>query len=210
MFTVRPLAGAFFGFEPARLHLLTLCTWAFLVGLVGDTWLEVAVRSHYANLDTRTPLIAAFLQVIGLRPACLVLPRWIGLPGIPLAAAITFTTQAVALLLRMNRRFPGLLDVGSTAWRAPGGGRRSRLRWTDRTPLPPVGGVVPALVALLAVRPLPPPWSGVRSACSCACSDFSLKQCFISRPRAMIAPDANRPYARRRAPISVAYNCPHV
>ena len=66
--TVRPLAGAFFGFEPARLELLTLCTWAFLAGLVGDTWLEVAVRSHYANLNTRTPLVAAFFQVVGVHP----------------------------------------------------------------------------------------------------------------------------------------------
>jgi putative peptidoglycan lipid II flippase len=115
--TVRPLAATFFGFEPARLELLTVCTWAFLLGLVGDTWLEVAVRCHYANLDTRTPLVAAFLQVSAFILLCLVLPRWIGLAGIPLAAAITFTIQALALLLLMNRRYPGLMDVGSTAMR---------------------------------------------------------------------------------------------
>ena len=61
--TVRPLAQAVFGFEAQQLSLLTVCTWAFLAGLVGDTWLEVAVRSYYANLNTRIPLMAAALQV---------------------------------------------------------------------------------------------------------------------------------------------------
>jgi len=119
--TVRPLAGAFFGFEGTRLDLLTVCTWAFLAGLVGDTWLEVAVRSHYANLNTRTPLIAAALQVSMFLLLSLVLPRWVGLAGIPLAAALTFSTQALGLLVLLNRRFPGLLDVGDTAARALGG-----------------------------------------------------------------------------------------
>ncbi|HET6846429.1 MAG TPA: lipid II flippase MurJ [Anaerolineales bacterium] len=148
--TVRPLAQAFFGFEPARLELLTFCTWAFLLGLVGDTWLEVAVRSHYANLDTRTPLIAAFFQVTAFVLLSILLPRWIGLPGIPLAAAITFTTQALILLALMNRRYPGLLDVASTAWRAvlaaaaAGAAGFAALRYL------PLGGAAVAMVALLA------------------------------------------------------------
>jgi peptidoglycan biosynthesis protein MviN/MurJ (putative lipid II flippase) len=44
----------------------------------------------------------------------------IGLAGIPLAAALTYTTQAVVLLAIMNRKYPGLLDVRSTALRAAG------------------------------------------------------------------------------------------
>ena len=142
--TVRPLAAAFFGFESARLDLLTLCTWAFLAGLVGDTWLEVAVRSHYANLNTRTPLVAAAIQVSAFVLLSLLLPRWIGLPGIPLAAALTFTTQAVGLLILLNRRFPGLLDVRSTALRAVG------------------GAVAAAVIGAVVLRGLP--WSSVVAA----------------------------------------------
>lgn len=148
--TVRPLAGAFFGFEPARLELLTLCTWAFLLGLIGDAWLEVAVRSHYANLDTRTPLIAAFFQVTAFILLSLLLPPWIGLPGIPLAAALTFTTQAVVLLALMNRKYPGLMSVGSTAWRAVLAALAAAAAGLAAFRFLPLGGAGAALTALLA------------------------------------------------------------
>ncbi len=120
--TVRPLADSFFGYDASRLDLLTACTWAFLIGLVGDTWLEVAVRSFYANQDTRTPLIAAFSQVVAFVVLSSILSPMIGLAGIPLSAALTFTIQATILLLILNRRFPGLLKIGSTAPRALVGG----------------------------------------------------------------------------------------
>ena len=139
--TVRPLAEAVFQYDAARLDLLTACTWAFLIGLVGDTWLEVAVRSFYANQNTRTPLAAAFLQAVSFVILSLVLTPVLGLAGIPLAAAITFTTQAVVLLSLLNRRFPGLLRLGSTTWRAP-------------LSAVTAGGLALALVSLLPLGPL--------------------------------------------------------
>ena len=119
-FTIRPLVASFFGYTAGQLDLVTYCTWAFLIGLVGDAWLEVAVRSFYANQSTRIPLVAAFLQAVAFVLVSLLLRPLIGLAGIPLAAALTFTTQAVALLVLLNRRFPGLLQVGNTALRAIG------------------------------------------------------------------------------------------
>src|SRR5512138_53477 len=107
--TVRPLAGSFFGYDATRLDLLTACTWAFLIGLVGDTWLEVAVRSFYANQNTRTPLVAAFIQAVAFVVLAAILSPVIGLAAIPLSAAVTFTTQAVVLLLILDRRYPGIL-----------------------------------------------------------------------------------------------------
>lgn len=120
-FTIRPLTHAFFGYDGSRLDLVTVCTWAFLAGLVGDTWLEVAVRSYYANLNTRTPLVAAALQAASFIILSMILSPLIGLAGISLSAALTFTTQAVVLLMLMNRRYPGLIEVRSTALRAAAG-----------------------------------------------------------------------------------------
>jgi putative peptidoglycan lipid II flippase len=94
------------------------CTWAFLIGLVGDTWLEVAVRSFYANQNTRTPLLAAFIQAVAFVLLSLILSPVIGLAAIPLSAALTFTTQAVVLLSILNRRYPGILQIGNTIPRA--------------------------------------------------------------------------------------------
>jgi len=116
--SVRPLAQSFFGYDSSRLDLLTACTWAFLIGLVGDTWLEVAVRSFYANQNTRTPLVAAFIQTIAFVLLSLIFSRIIGLAGIPLSAALTFTTQAIVLLAILNHRFSGIIQVGNTAIRA--------------------------------------------------------------------------------------------
>jgi putative peptidoglycan lipid II flippase len=115
---VRPLVAGFFGYETNQLNLVTWCTWAFLLGLLGDAWLETAVRSFYANQNTRTPMVAAFLQVCCFILLAWVLSRWLGLPGIPLSAAITFTIQAVVLLVILNRKFPGLLKMGDTLIRS--------------------------------------------------------------------------------------------
>ncbi len=116
---IRPMVAAFFGYETTQLNLVTWCTWAFLFGLLGDVWLETAVRSFYANQNTRTPLVAAALQAASFILLAWLFSHWIGLPGIPLAAAITFTTQAIVLLLLLNHKFPGLLKMDGTWVRAP-------------------------------------------------------------------------------------------
>jgi putative peptidoglycan lipid II flippase len=115
---IRPLVAGFFGYETIQLNQVTWCTWAFLFGLLGDTWLETAVRSFYANQDTRTPLVAAFIQVISFILVAWLLSNWIGLPGIPLAAAVTFTIQAIVLLFLQNHKFPGLMDMKATGLRS--------------------------------------------------------------------------------------------
>jgi peptidoglycan biosynthesis protein MviN/MurJ (putative lipid II flippase) len=48
----------------------------------------------------------------------LILTPVIGLAGIPLSAALTFTTQALVLLNILNRRYPGILQIGTTVPRS--------------------------------------------------------------------------------------------
>lgn len=115
---VPPLAQAFFGYDATRMALLTACTWMFLAGLLGDAWLEVAVRAYYANLNTRTPFIAALSQVVTFVLISVGLSPVIGLSAVALAAALTFTTQSIVLLFLLSRKFPGLLHLGDTLPRA--------------------------------------------------------------------------------------------
>jgi putative peptidoglycan lipid II flippase len=162
--TVRPLAQAFFNYDAARLDLLQACTWAFLIGLVGDAWLEVAVRSFYANQNTRTPLIAAVFQALAFVGLSLLLAPLIGLAGIPLAAALTFTLQAVTLLWLLDRRFPGLLRVGRTALRSVPAALLAGLVVFLVMRYLPFGSLMSALVALPLgfVACLPFIWPEVR------------------------------------------------
>ena len=161
---VRPLTASFFGFEAAQLDLVTWCAWAFLAGLLGDAWLETAVRSFYANQNTRTPLVAAVIQAVSFFGLAWLLSRWIGLPGIPLAAATTFTVQALVLHFLLDRKFPGLLAMGGTLPRAllaalcGGGLALALLRFL------PFSGLINALAALLGgfVIALPFIWKEAR------------------------------------------------
>jgi putative peptidoglycan lipid II flippase len=148
--TVRPLAQSFFGFDATRLNMLTVCTWAFLAGLVGDTWLEVAVRSYYANLNTRTPLVAAFVQAASFIILSLVLSPVLGLAAIPAAAALTFTAQALVLLALLNRRFPGLLQVRGTALSGIAGAIAAGLVTGALLYYLPASNLLTTLIALIA------------------------------------------------------------
>jgi putative peptidoglycan lipid II flippase len=163
--TIRPLIAAFFGFEPAQVDLVTYCAWAFLIGLLGDAWLEVAVRSFYANQNTRTPLVAASIQATAFGVLAWLFSRWIGLPGIPLAAAVTFTVQAVALLFLLNRKFPGLLNMGKTFVRAAGAAVIGGGVAYGVLAALPVSGPVGAVAGLLAgfVVTLPFIWPEIRA-----------------------------------------------
>jgi putative peptidoglycan lipid II flippase len=162
--TVRPLSQSFFGYDAARLDLLQACTWAFLVGLVGDTWLEVAVRSFYANQNTRTPLVAAFIQAAAFVLLSLILSPVIGLAAIPLAAALTFTTQAIVLLTILDRRFPGLLQLESTGPRAAAAAILAGLATTAVLLFLPISSLPKIFLALVAggLAALPLVWREVR------------------------------------------------
>jgi len=162
--TVRPLVQSFFGYDANRLNLVTWCTWAFLLSLVGDTWLEVAVRSFYANQNTRIPLVAAFSQVVSFIVLSLLLRPLIGLPGIPLAAALTFTTQAVVLLSLQNMRFPGLLSMKGTLIRTVLGAAAAGILVLLLVHFLPFSPLINSLVAILAgaVAALPFIWAELR------------------------------------------------
>jgi putative peptidoglycan lipid II flippase len=116
--SIRPLVRIAFDFEPRETELMVWATRAFLLGLMGHTWLEVGVRSFYARQNARTPLLAAFLQAIAYILLALWLSRTVGHTGLALADTFSFTGQALLLLFLLNRIYPGLLQVSDTLARA--------------------------------------------------------------------------------------------
>jgi putative peptidoglycan lipid II flippase len=114
-------------FDEIGTNLVTWTARAFLLGLMGHSLLEVAVRGFYAQQDARTPLYAAILTALAFVVFGYFLYRPLGAPGIGLANTLAFTGEAVLLLFLLNRRVPGLLQVGRTLFRSLSGGLTASL-----------------------------------------------------------------------------------
>jgi len=150
--TIRPLAQGIFHFQGRELEMVTWTTRLFLLGLTGHTWLEVGVRSFYAQQIAWVPMVAAGLQAGAFMLLAWLLSSTLGPAGIALADTLTFTLQALILLWLLQRHFQGVLAVGKTLLRA---GLAALL----------VGGLTLALYTWL---PLSPFWSAL-AACAAGC-----------------------------------------
>lgn len=110
--TLRPLVDSIFGFDPAGVELVVWATRAYLLGLMGHSLLETAARSFYAQQNARTPLFAAAINAGVYIVLAISLSPLMGAPGIALANTLAFTSEALLLLFLLQRKLPGLLDVG--------------------------------------------------------------------------------------------------
>jgi putative peptidoglycan lipid II flippase len=117
-FGLRPLLALAFDFDPAGTDLLIWVTRAYLAGLVGQSLVEVAVRSFYARQNALTPLAAAGLTLLAYVLLGSQLYRALGAPGISLSDSIAFSGEAVLLLLLLNRRMIGSIRLGGSLLRA--------------------------------------------------------------------------------------------
>jgi len=109
---LEPVIPAIFGFDAQGSSMVLWATRAYLLGLMGHSLLETAARSFYAQQDARTPLYLAALNAGLYLVVAVYLSKWLGVPGIALANTVAFTTEALLLLVILNRRFPGVLHVG--------------------------------------------------------------------------------------------------
>lgn len=114
--TLRPVIELL-GFEAGGTTLVLWTSRAYLLGLAGHAVLEVAVRAFYARQDARTPLLAAVLTSVGFIALAAFLGLKVGAPGIALANSLAFSAETLALLILINRRFPGAFRVKGTLLR---------------------------------------------------------------------------------------------
>ena len=163
--TIRPLAQAAFGFEGRELELVVWTTRAFLIGLTGQTWLEVGVRSFYAQQIAWLPMAAAAIQAVAFGVTAQVLSTWLGPTGIALADTITFSAQALILIWLLNRKFPGLAEVKMSLLRGLLAATAGAALAYGLINLLPVGPLLAAIAASAAggLLALPVIWPEVRS-----------------------------------------------
>lgn len=119
MLVIRPVIDLL-GFDAESSTRTLWATRAFLLGLPGHALLEVAARAFYATQDPAKPVRSA-RWMFALYVGCGIgFGRLWGAPGIALANALAFSTQAALLLWWARRDFgKEVLALGSTLWRAP-------------------------------------------------------------------------------------------
>jgi putative peptidoglycan lipid II flippase len=91
---------------------------AFLVGLAGHAINEVVVRSFYAQQDARTPFYAALLNLALYTASGILFFQLASPPAIALSDSLVFTSQAVVLLILLNRKKGIAIRFGSSLPRA--------------------------------------------------------------------------------------------
>ena len=116
--TSLPWIQAAFGFPLEDAEMILWATQGYLVGLLGHSVVELGVRSFYARQNARVPMLISgmgFLIYTGL--AIGLMGLW-GAGGIALANSISYSVQALALILLLNRQIPEKLKLGKTLSRA--------------------------------------------------------------------------------------------
>lgn len=114
---VRPFIGLL-GFTAEGADLVVWTVRAYLLGLVGHSWLEVGRRGFYAQQNARTPLITSGLSLVIFVGVAALLAPLLGAPGIALANSLAFTGEAVLLLSLLHRKFGQVLHLERTWLRA--------------------------------------------------------------------------------------------
>jgi putative peptidoglycan lipid II flippase len=118
---LEPLVKLVFGLDTAQADLMMWVTRGFLCGLIGHSILEVATRSYYSQQNAVIPFFTALMTLVIYVGLGSLLYRWLGAPGIALTDTIAYTTQAVVLLLLLNRKISRPIRLQDTLPRALGG-----------------------------------------------------------------------------------------
>jgi putative peptidoglycan lipid II flippase len=147
-----PLIQAAFGFNLADSRMILWATQGYLVGLLGHSVVELGVRSFYARQNARVPMLVSGLGLVLYILLGVLLMGPLASGGIALANAISYSVQALVLMLLLNRRLQKGFKLGGTFLRSGLAALASGLAvWslTSAIPIP-----IPALFLSIAATAL--------------------------------------------------------
>jgi putative peptidoglycan lipid II flippase len=124
---IRPLVQIAFHFDAAGTELVVWATRAYLLGVIGQSLYEVTARAFYAQQNARIPVLTSGLRLLLFVAGAALMYNRLGPVGIALADTLAISTELVLHLFLLNRRFPGLLQVGGTLPRVLAGATGSAL-----------------------------------------------------------------------------------
>jgi putative peptidoglycan lipid II flippase len=117
---LQPLMQIAFGikFQGPQMAVLMGVTQANLAGIIGHSLLEVVSRGFYARKDAKTPLLISGLNALVFTVMAFLLLRPLGAPGIALSNTISYTLEAIILLILLGRRLPARFFFENTLLRS--------------------------------------------------------------------------------------------
>lgn len=136
-----PLIQTAFGFSLESSQMILWATQAYLVGLLGHSIVEVGVRSFYADQNARVPMITSGIGLAIYIGLAILLMRPLQAGGIALANSLSYSLQALILLLVLNKELTAHFQFGGTFLRSAAAAI--------------LGGLVTVLVTRLLPLPVP-------------------------------------------------------
>ncbi|MCH7588113.1 MAG: murein biosynthesis integral membrane protein MurJ [Chloroflexi bacterium] len=161
---LRPFIAAAFGFGASETELVYRAAQAYLLGLAGQSLVEVAARAFYARQDARIPLAASLLNVASFIILSLLLFRRFGPVGIGISVSLAFSMEALFLVILLRTQYPKILDHGRAIRRIVLGSITGGLTAYVLLNALPGPGLIIASLALLAggIAALPFIWPELR------------------------------------------------
>ncbi len=112
--TSLPLIQIAFGFPLQDAQMIQWAMQGYLVGLLGHSVVELGVRSFYARQNARVPMFVSGFGLIAYISLAIPLMGVLSASGIALANSISYSIQALILILLLNRQFPIKFQLKNT------------------------------------------------------------------------------------------------
>jgi putative peptidoglycan lipid II flippase len=101
-----PLIQRAFGFSLGEAQMIMSAMQGYLIGLLGHSVVELGVRSFYARQNAKVPMMVSGVGLILYIGLAIPLMHIFASGGIALANAISYSFQALILILLLNRMLP--------------------------------------------------------------------------------------------------------
>ena len=115
--TSLPWIQVAFGFPVEDARMILSATQGYLIGILGHCIVELVVRAFYAKQNARLPLLTSGLGFISYLGLAILLMGSLGAAGIALANSISYSLQAIFLIVMLNKQLISKLSLKRTILR---------------------------------------------------------------------------------------------
>jgi len=116
-----PLIQVAFGFSLDDAQMILWATQGYMIGLLGHSIVEVGVRAFYAKQKAAVPMIVSFIGLVAYIGLAIGLMGPLAAGGISLANSLSYSIQALILVILLNRKLPEPFHFGKSFLRSATG-----------------------------------------------------------------------------------------